>query len=267
VASKLVQKWYKVEWLHGDISQNLRERTLARFKNQVIRILVATDVAARGIDVNNLTHVINYTLPENPETYTHRIWRTGRAWNKWEAISLVGRKETRSLFWIEKTIKTKIQKAELPDVKDLIKAKKERLILKTKELLEKQNKPKYLDLADDLLKLWEANIVLSAILEEAFWNEYLETHYKKITTNHVNNSNQVRLFIAKWKLDNIKNPWQLIKFVEEQANHKLWDVGRIDIKDKFSFMNVLEDDAYILIKHFKKLNSRRPLITQAKERR
>jgi len=74
VSSKLVQKWYKSEWLHGDISQNLRERTLGRFKNQVVRVLVATDVAARGIDVNNLTHVINYTLPENPEVYTHRIW-------------------------------------------------------------------------------------------------------------------------------------------------------------------------------------------------
>jgi ATP-dependent RNA helicase DeaD len=265
ITSKLVQKWYKAEWLHWDISQNLRERTLWRFKNQVVRVLVATDVAARWIDVNNLTHVINYTLPENPEVYTHRIWRTGRAWNKWEAISLVGRKEWRSLAWIEKTIKTKIQEVELPKVEELIKAKRERLINKTAELLEKQENPKYLDLASDLLKLGEAEKVLSAVLEEAFGSEYLETHYKKLVSKQYNVWGETRLFIARWKLDNIKNPGQLIKFVENETGHKLWDVGRIDIKDKFSFMNVTEDDAYVILRHFKK--DRRPIITQAKERR
>ena len=204
VSSKLIQKWYKAEGLHGDISQNLRERTLGRFKNQVVRVLVATDVAARWIDVNNLTHVINYTLPENPEVYTHRIWRTGRAGNKWEAISLVGRKEKRTLSWIEKTIKTKIPKAELPKVEDLVKAKRQRLIDKTAELLEKQENPKYLDLAADLLALWEPEKVLSAILEEAFGSEYLETHYKKLVSKQYNVWNEVRLFIARWKLDGIK---------------------------------------------------------------
>jgi len=101
VASKLLQRWYKAEWIHGDISQNLREKTLSRFKNKAIKILVATDVAARWIDVNDLTHVINYNLPENPEIYTHRIWRTGRAWKTWEAISFVGRKDGRALAWIK----------------------------------------------------------------------------------------------------------------------------------------------------------------------
>jgi len=83
VSSKLIQRWYKAEWIHWDISQNLREKTLARFKNKAIKILVATDVAARWIDINDLTHVINYNLPENPETYTHRIWRTARAGKSW----------------------------------------------------------------------------------------------------------------------------------------------------------------------------------------
>ena len=267
VSSKLVQKWYKAEWLHGDISQNLRERTLGRFKNQVVRVLVATDVAARWIDVNNLTHVINYTLPENPEVYTHRIWRTGRAGNKGEAISLVWRKDGRALSWIEKTIKTKIQEAELPKVEELVKAKRQRLVEKTQELLEKQENPKYLDLAADLLALWEPEKVLSAIMEEAFGSEYLETHYKKLVSKQYNVWNETRLFIARWKLDGIKNPGQLIKFIENETWYKLWDVGRIDIKDKFSFMNVTEDDAYVIIKHFKKENGRRPIVTQAKERR
>lgn len=79
VAARLMNRGYKVEGIHGDIDQKMREKTLARFKNGAIKILVATDVAARGIDVNNLTHVVNYSLPDNPETYTHRIGRTGRA--------------------------------------------------------------------------------------------------------------------------------------------------------------------------------------------
>jgi ATP-dependent RNA helicase DeaD len=76
VASQLMNRGYKVEGIHGDIDQSMREKTLARFKNKSISILVATDVAARGIDVNNLTHVVNYSLPDNAETYTHRIGRT-----------------------------------------------------------------------------------------------------------------------------------------------------------------------------------------------
>ena len=75
VASKLMSRWYKVEGIHWDIEQKGREKTLTRFKTKTITILVATDVAARWIDVDNLTHVINYSLPDNPETYTHRIWR------------------------------------------------------------------------------------------------------------------------------------------------------------------------------------------------
>jgi ATP-dependent RNA helicase DeaD len=76
VASRLMNRGYKVEGIHGDIDQSMREKTLARFKNKSISILVATDVAARGIDVNNLTHVVNYSLPDSAETYTHRIGRT-----------------------------------------------------------------------------------------------------------------------------------------------------------------------------------------------
>jgi ATP-dependent RNA helicase DeaD len=86
-------RWYKVEWIHWDIEQAQREKTLWRFRKKMIKILVATDVAARWIDVSDLTHVLNYSLPDNPETYTHRIWRTWRAWKTWEAISIISRRD------------------------------------------------------------------------------------------------------------------------------------------------------------------------------
>ena len=264
VSSKLVQKWYKAEWLHGDISQHLREKTLWRFKNQAVKILVATDVAARGIDINNLTHVINYTLPDNPETYTHRIWRTGRAGKTWEAISLVTPKELRSLAWIEKTIKTKIKEEELPDVDHLIEKKKERLSNLILEKIQSENL-QYEDFAKELLKLWDHNKVVAALLEEAYGNEFNHLHYKKISSEKFWEGEK-RLFVARWRLDWIKTPRDLIKFIENEIWQKLWDVGRIDIKDKFSFINLNEQDAYVVLQHFKKKNKRRPVVMEAKTR-
>ena len=110
VANKLANRGYKAEGIHGDIVQNQRERILSRFKNKRSNILVATDVAARGIDINNLTHVINYSLPQNPESYVHRIGRTGRAGKRGKAISLINRREYKKLKHIERTMKVKIRR-------------------------------------------------------------------------------------------------------------------------------------------------------------
>ena len=264
VSSKLVQKWYKAEGLHWDISQHLREKTLWRFKNQWIKILVATDVAARWIDINNLTHVINYSLPENPETYTHRIWRTWRAGKTWEAISFVTPKDIKNLALIEKIIKAKIPQAQLPQIEDLIQAKRQRLENIVKEKLQ-QDHLQYEDFASQLLKLGNHEKVLAAILEEAFGNEFNQLHYKQIPQENFEEK-EVRLFVAKWKQDGITNPPALIKWIENQIWTKLQDVGRIIIKDNFSFINVNESDAAIILDHFKKLNKRKPIITLAKQK-
>jgi len=91
VTSNLVSRGFLAEAIHGDIEQKAREKILKRFKDAKIKILVATDVAARGIDVEDLNYVVNYSLPENPEIYTHRIGRTGRAGKSGTAISFVSR--------------------------------------------------------------------------------------------------------------------------------------------------------------------------------
>lgn len=282
VAARLMSRWYKVEWIHGDIDQKMREKTLARFKNQAIKILVATDVAARGIDVNNLTHVVNYSLPDNPETYTHRIGRTGRAGNKWEAISFVSRKDSRMLSWIEATIKSKIKVESLPKVSDVIEFKKKRLIDNTRELLLNKEELHYIDLAKDLLELWNpAEEIIAAILKEGYWKEFSTTHYNDLKEeNFASDSRwerwdrssrasawvdgQSRLFIAKWKLDWF-TPGSLIKFIEKETNHKLWDVGNIDIMREFSFINLQDSDASVVLKAFKDLNPRKPLLVEAKK--
>jgi ATP-dependent RNA helicase DeaD len=270
VAANLMTRGYKVEGIHGDIDQKMREKTLTRFKTLAIKILVATDVAARWIDVNNLTHVVNYSLPDNPEVYTHRIWRTGRAWNKWEAISFVDRKDGRMLSWIERTIKLKIKVEKLPEIAEVIEFKKKRLINNTKEVLESWVDLTYIDLAEQLLELWDAPKVLASILKEGFWNEFSEIHYKNINTSNDSSKNpsgapdwEKRLFIAKGRLDNY-TPGSLIQFIENEIWRKLWDIGKIDVMREFSFMNVKEEDAWEILDYFKSKNPRKPLVVEAK---
>lgn len=96
--------------MHGDIEQRNRERILNKFKNKKTKILVATDVAARGIDVNDLTHVVNFHIPQDPESYTHRIGRTGRAGKKGVAITMITPSEWRKLSYIKRITKTDIAK-------------------------------------------------------------------------------------------------------------------------------------------------------------
>jgi len=113
----LKDRGYDVEAIHGDISQSQRERTLNKFKKQKINILVATDVAARGIDVDNLTHVINYSLPQDPESYVHRIGRTGRAGNKGTAITFITPSEYKRLMYIKLIIKNGYEKIKITECK------------------------------------------------------------------------------------------------------------------------------------------------------
>ncbi|MBU1078686.1 MAG: DEAD/DEAH box helicase, partial [Spirochaetes bacterium] len=120
LAKKLGDRGYDVDALHGDMSQGLREKVLKKFKDRKINILVATDVAARGIDIIDLTHVINYSLPQDPESYIHRIGRTGRAGKQGTAITFITPSEYRQLMLIERVAKTSIEKASLPNVKDIV---------------------------------------------------------------------------------------------------------------------------------------------------
>jgi len=127
VARALSERGYAAEALHGDVSQDMRERTLARFRDKKTLILVATDVAARGIDVERLTHVVNFNLPFDPESYTHRIGRTGRAGNKGTAITFVTPEEYRRLFALRRASGDGLHKGAVPTVTDVIEAKRARI--------------------------------------------------------------------------------------------------------------------------------------------
>jgi len=131
----------------------MREKVLGRFKKRYISILVATDVAARGIDVNDLTHVVNFELPDNPESYTHRIGRTGRAGKTGIAVSIVSNADVRKIGFIERTIKTKITRKDLPSPVEVVAQKKIQLKNDISTLLQDtESLGQYADIAGELLK-------------------------------------------------------------------------------------------------------------------
>jgi ATP-dependent RNA helicase DeaD len=128
IGASLISAGYNAEVLHGDLSQTQRELIVHRMREHRISILVATDVAARGIDIPELTHVINYCLPDEPETYIHRIGRTGRAGKEGLAVTFVTPREFRKLAFIKKIAKSDIEKRRIPTIEDIIAVKKKSLL-------------------------------------------------------------------------------------------------------------------------------------------
>ena len=128
LASELTNRGFAAEALNGDLSQDARERTLARFRQKKISVLVATDVAARGLDIEDLSHVFNIGLPDDIEVYVHRIGRTGRAGKSGIAISIIAPSERRALRQIEAFARVKIARAELPTEEDIRRGREEKLM-------------------------------------------------------------------------------------------------------------------------------------------
>lgn len=119
ITESLIREGYDIEALHGDLTQQQRDKVMGRFREKSIQLLIATDVAARGIDVQGITHVINYELPDDPEVYTHRSGRTGRAGKSGICLSLVTQREAYRLRHIEKLINTRFHKLDIPSGKDV----------------------------------------------------------------------------------------------------------------------------------------------------
>lgn len=180
VSAELRAKNLNVEAIHGDIDQKARQNILARFKSGTTKILVATDVAARGIDVAELNFVINYTIPENYEIYTHRIGRTGRAGNKGTAITFVDSSEVSKLKFFERSLKTTLEKGTLPEAKDIVKAKTRHLVEKLEHIINNEDMSDVYPVALELLEEGKAVEVVSALLKNAYAQDFDESRYKTI---------------------------------------------------------------------------------------
>jgi ATP-dependent RNA helicase DeaD len=188
ISHKLTNRGCRAEALHGDISQGQREKILQKFRDKKLTVLVATDVAARGIDIDNLTHVINYSLPQDPESYVHRIGRTGRAGKSGTAITLITPSEYRKLIGIQKMANTTITKQSIPNVQDVINSKKQRIKSTIAEIIANGDFADLEEIAEEILmnpdhssELSDPKVVLAALLKLAFKDELNEKSYSEIS--------------------------------------------------------------------------------------
>lgn len=267
IANRLAENGYHSDALHGDILQTQREKILNKFKKKTINILVATDVAARGIDINDLTHVINYSLPQDPESYVHRIGRTGRAGKKGTAITFVTPQDRRGLNFIKKVAKIDITRKELPQAHEIVGAKINKLKTDLSQLISDEKHTPYLELADSILADQDPKHALAGIIKHSFGKDFDQNNYKNIEKVNIARSSDgnTRLFIAKGKEDGM-NLRKIIELIQEDVSIDSSKIRNISVLDNFSFADLPTDEADIVITLAKKKSSRRPLITKAKER-
>lgn len=258
----LDERGYEVAALHGDISQMQREKILYRFRIKKTRILVATDVAARGIDIEGLSHVINYSLPFDSSTYIHRIGRTGRAGAKGVAITLVRPEERRKLehlkHAIKKGVKGSLEEMEIPSVKKVIEAKRERLFASVKESLETGTFHKaeetniFVRMADELCEEKSAQEVLASVLKTFYGRQLDSSRYGNITQIPLRNNNenrssrgagvfsdtdQIRIFVQLGRRDGF-SARDIADFFSDLLRIPFRQVDRIDVAENFSLVSL-----------------------------
>jgi len=168
LTSKLQEAGHSVDEYHGNLSQMQRERLVKRFRDGKVKMVVATDIAARGLDVQDLTHVINYDLPDNTETYIHRIGRTGRAGKTGTAIAIAQSGDRRSLRQIERRIRAKLDIAKIPNRAQVEAKRLAKLQAKIKETLAGERMASFLPLVRELSDEYDAQAIAAAALQMVY---------------------------------------------------------------------------------------------------
>ena len=264
IADKLIKDGYNAEALHGDLSQQQRDLTMQKFRQHTVQLLVATDVAARGLDVDDLTHVINYGLPDDIENYTHRSGRTGRAGKKGTSISIIHTREKTKVRNIEREIGKKFIDGTLPSAEEICKKQLYKVmddIMKT-DVDDEQIGPymteinrqfEYIDKEDILKKM--VTITFGRFLNyyknapEIEKPSSKRTPEGKGTKGKVSNGRRKheteagfqRLFINIGKADGFY-PGEIMQYLNRHIKGRQ-EVGHIDLLEKFCYIEVPQDDA------------------------
>ncbi len=269
VADKLIRDGYNAESLHGDLSQQQRDLTMQKFRSHLTQLLVATDVAARGLDVDDLTHVINYGLPDDIENYTHRSGRTGRAGKKGTSISIIHVKEKHKVRRIEKEIGKQFVDGELPSPKEIC----------TKQLFKAIDEIEKIDVDEEQIapfmpeimrhfEYWDKEDVLKKIVSLTF-GRFLSYYADAPEIERPASGREARrkqkeasaskrsprkaeqgfrkLFVNLGKADGFY-PGEIMQFINRNVHARV-EVGHIDLLDKISYIEVAEDVAPRVMKY------------------
>ncbi|MDD2303994.1 MAG: DEAD/DEAH box helicase [Prolixibacteraceae bacterium] len=256
VAEMFMADGYNADALHGDLSQAQRDQVMARFRSKQIQMLVATDVAARGLDVTELSHVINYSMPDDPEVYIHRSGRTGRAGKSGISVTIINMKETGRLKQIEKLSRKKFERKMVPGGEEIVEKQLFHLIERVKNVdISSGQVEKYLpQILDQFEGMTHSDIVKHFVSLE--FNELLD-YYKNARDLNIrveagrdsmgrndrgsersgDRMSFTKLFINAGKKQNL-NASGLIGLINEYSNRRNIEIGKIDIQRKFSFFEV-----------------------------
>ena len=248
VAEKLIEDGYSAAALHGDLSQAQRDSVMKSFRGRQIQMLVATDVAARGIDVDNITHVVNYQLPDEIETYNHRSGRTGRAGKLGTSIVIVTKSELRKISSIERIIQQKFQEKTLPSGIEICEIQLLHLANKIKDTDVDHDIDTYLPAINNVLAdLTKEELIKKMVSVEfnRFINYYKKTrdissqssgNREEREPREFNNNGATRYFVNIGSRDNFD--WMTLKdYLKETLDLGRDDVFKVDVKEGFSFFN------------------------------
>ncbi len=246
VAEKLIENGYNAAALHGDLSQAQRDTVMKSFRNKQIQMLIATDVAARGIDVDNITHVINYQLPDEIETYNHRSGRTGRAGKSGTSMVIVTKSELRKISAIEKIIQQKFEEKSIPTGIEICATQLFHLANKIKNVKIDDEINAYLPSIYEVLEDLSKEELIKKMVSVEF-NRFISYYSKnrdlsaekssrREDSQSFSDSGNVRYFINIGSRDNFD--WMQLKdFLKETLNLGKDDVFKVDVKEGFSFFN------------------------------
>lgn len=243
VTRELTKKGYNVDKIHGDLQQTMRLDVLNKFHSGVLDMLVATDVAARGLDIKNVEAVINYDVPEKAEFYVHRIGRTGRIGNKGYSFTLVSRKEDYRIAQIERFTKTKIKKRNVPTPENVIRIKQEKQFEEIQNIISTENTNSFDELSYSLLIKNEPQEVISALLSmlekkdnsEQITGDINDTARKKGSKGE--DDQTVRFHLNLGTNQGI-SPKKLADFVSQKTNIRNKSIKDITVRNSFSFFSV-----------------------------
>ena len=275
IAEKLMRQGYHVSPLHGDMDQKMRTKVLERFKNKTLQAIVATDVAARGIDVNDITHVINYELPDDQEVYTHRSGRTARAGKSGICMSIVTPKEISNIRSIERMIKSKFHRSDIPDGAEVV---RKRLFFQLDQIAGAEPQEHFAEAYQSTIHERFEDMDKDELIRRLIWLQLKDTIAAYEDAEDLNagyeqkessrgGSRSVRLFINVGVKDGFTTG-KLVQFIAESTDMDSNMIERVTVRDLSSFFNVPSTAAEFIMETLpqKKFKGRKIRVDEAEQR-
>jgi ATP-dependent RNA helicase DeaD len=277
LGQRLTARAYSAETLHGDLNQGQRDRVMALFRGEKVELLIATDVAARGLDIDHVSHVINYDIPLDPESYVHRIGRTGRAGRTGSAITLVTTRERRLWQMIQKSTGATFQRMQMPTIADVIERRREQFKDNIREILGQDGLERYVIMVEELADEFSSTeiaaaafkMVLGATTEDTedklagFVEEPEEDNYRSAPRPRRDRGERqggmeagmTRIYLNVGRDDGVR-PGDIVGAIANEADIPGGSIGAIEIREGFTAVDVPSEEANRVLRALKETRIR-----------